>query len=583
MTNTLRLLLAVLTLAALAGTAAHAQTPAFDRAIACASGDDYYAWGPRTIAVDAQGNTYVSGTFNGTVVLGNTLLTATQAAPNMLFASDVFVAKLDAAGNYLWAVQLGDGQALSLSALAVDAAGDVYAVGSFSSYSVRFGAGGPVLYNSSAQGEAFVAKLSGTTRQWLWARRAGGTGYDSANILALNAAGEVYLTGTLESNVADFGSFTLTAPSPSIGTVVGAFIAKLSPAGAWLWARPVSQGKEINIATLVVAPQGGIYLGGYFESASVSFGTTTLETQRITGSPGLYGSDVFIAKTNDAGTWLWAVQGDAVTHQNLLGAGRMAYDGVGHFYVAGSYRSTSARVGSTVLPNRSAMAPQPNPLPPQPYTNNYYTDAFVARFDATTQTWDWAVRNGGPDYEGAALPVVDAQGRVYVIGSFDSPATVAGYSHLAQLDAATGAWRSIQPLAPVGVQDMVLDGQSRLNLAGFLVGASATFGATTLTQDGPERGLGYIARLGAGPLAAHAPVPRPEALRVWPNPNAHVVVWIEGPAAGQPVQVLDVLGRTIATGQMPPGGPLALPLPPTAAAGLYVVRAAGQARPLVVE
>ena len=316
--------------------------------MACASGEGYYGWGPSNLVTDAQGNTYVAGSFNGTIALGSTVLTATQTPPGNLLPSDNFVAKLDAAGNYLWAVQLGDNQSSSITALAVDATGNVYVAGNFSSYNLTFGAGGPRLFNSSAENEAFVAKLDGTTRQWLWARRAGGTGSDGINKLAMNAAGELYVAGASRSPMADYGSFTLTAPTGPLAQV-GTFLAKLTSSGTWLWARVVGEGENLSISQVVPDSQGNIYLGGNFRAPAVRFGTTTLSTLRVAGTPLLYGSDVFFAKTNDAGTWAWAVQGDAVSHQNLLGGG-ITYDGAGHFYVGAATKAPRPASGLRCCP-----------------------------------------------------------------------------------------------------------------------------------------------------------------------------------------------------------------------------------------
>ena len=188
-----------------------AQVPAFDRAIACGNGPSGYG-GPQRMLVDGQGNTYVVGSFTGTVLFGNTLLTAPgPSVPGQLPPSDKFIAKLDAAGSYLWAVQLGGQTYDSVTGLCADAVGNVYLTGYFFSFSITFGSGGPTLYNSSAQGEAFVAKLNGTTRQWQWARRFGGIYDDYGQAIAVNAAGEVFVAGNVLSGTADFGPITLTS------------------------------------------------------------------------------------------------------------------------------------------------------------------------------------------------------------------------------------------------------------------------------------------------------------------------------------------------------------------------------------
>ena len=555
---------------------AQAQAPAFDRAIACASGQGNYGWGPEQVVVDGQGNSYVTGTFNGTVLLGNTLLTATVASPVSTMPSDVFVAKLDVAGNYLWAVQMADNQSVGIGGLAVDMVGNVYLTGGFDSFRVSFGTNGPVLFNSSANSEAFVAKLDGRTGQWLWARRAGGVGNDYAGSVAINAVGDAYIVGDSQSGTAGFGAFTLASP--------GAFIAKISSAGVWRWARLVGTG-QVGVSQVLCDSGGDLFLAGAFRGPSAAFGATTLTTNGIPGSPyAARGGDLFVGRMTDAGAWVWAVQGDALTHQNLIHGASLAADGAGHLYVTGAYESTAARIGTTVLPNASVLYPPPvGPPGPPPFTNHYFSDAFVARLDAATGAWDWAVRNGGPYAEGGTTPVADPQGRVYLLGSFDN-ATIAGEGvKLAQLDGATGAWRTAQMLAPLGIWHLALDGQSRLHLAGFFDGATATFGPLTLTSAGAGRTTGFLARLHAGPLATAAPTRPGPVLTVWPNPSGRGPVWVQGPQPGQPVEVFDALGRRVTQGKMPSNGPLELQLPALLPPGVYVVRGGGQAQRLQVE
>ena len=497
--------------------------------LACGSGDGPNGWGPTAQAFDAQGNGYVAGTFNGTILLGNTLLTAVQTPANRIRPVDTFLAKLDAAGNYIWAMQFGDGQASNVADLAVDGQGNLYVAGSFESYGLRLGGATPVVYNSSAFSEAFVAQFNAATEQLRWARRAGGTQNDYATKLALNAAGDAYVVCQSGSPAVDFGATTLANRFTGNYGYSAAFLAKLSASGTWQWGRPVGNGVA-TVSDLRLDAQGGLYIAGDLID-SLAFGTVQLITQTITGTPSLYGHDVFVAKTTDAGGWLWATQGAALTHQNIAYGSGLTLDGTGHLYIVGSYANRSARFGNIVLPNLSQVQPPYNPQAP-PYPNYYYTDAFVSRVNAATGAWEWAVRNGGPGNDGTGSPIIDVQGWFYVSGQWSG---VGGWGQLGRIDPSTGSWLSSQPLPAPGF--IALDKQNRLNMVGSIGVTSTTFGTITLQPEAPTRGTGYLARLAASPLPIRPALNAAAGLQVWPNPAGGGAVWVQGPAAGQAVQV----------------------------------------------
>ncbi|KAA9327719.1 T9SS type A sorting domain-containing protein [Hymenobacter busanensis] len=75
--------------------------------------------------------------------------------------------------------------------------------------------------------------------------------------------------------------------------------------------------------------------------------------------------------------------------------------------------------------------------------------------------------------------------------------------------------------------------------------------------------------------------PATQLLAVWPNP-AREGVQISGATAGQPVRVLDAVGRVVASGIMPTAGPLSLKLPVHLPAGVYTVHAPGHTVKLLV-
>jgi hypothetical protein len=109
------------------------------------------------IAVDASGNVYTTGSFEGTADFdpGSGVSNLTSAGDN-----DVFVRKLDASGNFLWARSMGGTGSDRGGGIAVDASGIVYTTGWFSS-TVDFDPGaGTVNLTSAGARDIFVQKLS---------------------------------------------------------------------------------------------------------------------------------------------------------------------------------------------------------------------------------------------------------------------------------------------------------------------------------------------------------------------------------------------------------------------------------------
>jgi len=181
-------------------------------------GDDYGLG----IAVDAAGNVYTTGWFQGTADFdpGPATFNLTSAGQ-----SDIFVSKLDRAGNLVWAKQMGGTDWDAGFGIAVDAAGNVYTTGVFSG-TVDFDSG-PDTFNltSAGQSDIFVSKLD-SAGSFVWAKQMGGTSYDVGRGIAVDAAGNVYTMG-------DFGDTVDFDPGPGVFTLTSAgsydiFVSKLS-------------------------------------------------------------------------------------------------------------------------------------------------------------------------------------------------------------------------------------------------------------------------------------------------------------------------------------------------------------------
>jgi hypothetical protein len=139
------------------------------------------------IAVDAAGNVYSSGSFTGTLNF---------TSPNYVTSYgdyDVYVAKHDAAGNFLWAKRMGNTDVEACNAIALDGAGNVYIMGKFSG-TVDFDPNaGTHNLTTAGQVDAFVLKMD-PAGNLIWVRQMGGSN-TTGQWIVLHDNGRVSVSG----------------------------------------------------------------------------------------------------------------------------------------------------------------------------------------------------------------------------------------------------------------------------------------------------------------------------------------------------------------------------------------------------
>jgi hypothetical protein len=331
------------------------------------------------VDVDSSGNTYVTGSFASSMVMGAYTL-------SMSGVYDVFVAKLDSNGGVTWARRFGGASSDSGRSVAVDSSGNAYVTGDFSSSSMIMGS----TLSTAGSSDVFVAKLS-STGGVSWASRFGGASDDYGYGVAVDSSGNAYVTGRFKSSSMTMGAYTLTNTGDS-----NVFVAKLSSnQGAVTWASRFGGASEDEGRSVAVDLSGNAYVTGSFSSSSMTMGTYTLTNA---GS-----SDVFVAKLSSTGGVTWASRFGGASSD---GGRSVAVDSSGDAYVTGWF-SSSMTMGAYTLTNAGAW------------------DVFVAKLSSTGGV-TWASRFGGTPNDGGNGVAVDSSGNAYVAGWFLSSSMAVG-------------------------------------------------------------------------------------------------------------------------------------------------------------
>lgn len=327
-----------------------------------------------SITLDASGNIYVTGQYQGSVDfdpgVGTTTLTSTGG-------TNVFVLKLDASGNFVWARSLGNGaSAISCGrGIAVDVGGNVIVTGNFTQTSdFDPGAGTVNLSSGGVTSDVFVCKLD-ASGIFLWAKRWGVAGnQDFGYAVGVDASGSVYTTGDFNGTV-DFnpgaGTYTIT----SSGSYDG-FISKLDASGNFLWVQRWGTAATIDRGHSVKCDGSNLYVGGrgdYAYAMKLNAGTGAFIWTKTLGSS----SDLVYG---------------------------IAYDGSGNVYTTGSFIGTGDFDPGAGVYNLTAVGGQ---------------DIFFCKLDASGN-FLCAYNHGGSGADEGYGIAVDASNNVYTTGYFSN-------------------------------------------------------------------------------------------------------------------------------------------------------------------
>lgn len=307
----------------------------------------------------------------------------------------------------------------------------------------------------------------------VWNRGFGTYWTESVNAVAVDALGNVFLTGTFFETV-DFGGPTLVGDFGSHD----AFLVKLDANGNQLWSRVFSGSNTDEGMALAVDAAGSVVVAGNFLPPA-NFGGTTLTTGRI-----------FLAKYDANGAHQWSQSTGVVSSPAYAYVKRLALDGAGNVFLTGRFAG-SATLGGVAFAGAGS------------------DDIFLLKYLSTGPV-AWASRFGGDDADQGSDVAVDASGSVFLTGTISNtvsfggtPLASAGFSDVFIAKFSTGGahqWSQRHGgLSFDRCNALAVDASGNAIITGEFEGTS-NFGGAALVNTSGTRDV-FLAKY--GPAGAH--------------------------------------------------------------------------------
>lgn len=150
------------------------------------------------VSIDTDGNSYITGNFEDEATFGTTQLISYGFI-------DMFIAKYDSDGNFLWAKNGGGNSSAGGNSISTDMKGNSYVIGNFGG-TANFGT---IQLTSIGSYDIFIAKYD-SGGNCIWAENAGGTFNDLGYGISTSSVGNNYITGIFEDS-ATFGTIPLNS------------------------------------------------------------------------------------------------------------------------------------------------------------------------------------------------------------------------------------------------------------------------------------------------------------------------------------------------------------------------------------
>lgn len=461
----------------------------------------------QAVVTDPQGNVYTTGLFSSTADFdpGNGV-TNLSSAGNY----DIFIQKLNPAGELIWIKQIGGIADDVPYGIEIDADGNIFIAGYFSDQ-VDFDPGaGSTLLTTAGNYDAFIVKFD-SNGNFVWGNKIGSTLGDYAHDVAIDDAGNVYITGIFGGTV-DFDPGAGTSNLTSVNnSSYESFILKLTNSGDFTWVKQLGGAEDEYARAISTDAAGNVYITGYFYGMVDFDPGAGTDNHTSTG-----GADIFIQKLSSSGNLVWVHTMGSTNNDNCQGVNANVDGAV---YLFGTFTET---VDFDPGPATFSL------------TSAGQADIFLLKLsDSGALTWVKQIGSENQDF--ARALVIHESGDVYLTGNIydaidlDPGTGVTMFSSMAQGTAATFAeklnasgdyeWAGV--IAPDNncyATDIALSQEGDVYLVGSYTGTADFDPGTGVTQlTGQANQDAYVVKWGSA-VAGFSESLLPQ-LQAWPNPT----------------------------------------------------------------
>ncbi|HXB39288.1 MAG TPA: T9SS type A sorting domain-containing protein [Bacteroidia bacterium] len=314
---------------------------------------------------------------------------------------DGFVAKYNSSGVTQWVKRIQGNYNDRAYALSIDNTGNLFVSGSFQSTYVRCGLDSVANQNTNNNDNVFVLKLDNNgNEQWI---RAGKGDYNAYGMgISNDAAGNCYTTGTFGGSHIRFGNDSL-----ALVGYYDIFLVKHDANGNVQWLRTAGGTDDDEANAVATDAAGNSYITGFIgTNSTINFGPVSLVNTNISLAP-------FITKYDASGTALWARKAQGIPYSYSNQGTSVKLDNTQNPIVTGFYNSDSLQMGAVTLKNQSIVSGSMA-------GGNIASDIFIAKYKSNG-VLSWARTCGGDSSDFCFSIATGPNNALYITGEYKSP------------------------------------------------------------------------------------------------------------------------------------------------------------------